>query len=115
MARSRVQALGDRSQGGVRDVLDVAIAPFEALDLARVGVETDHVVPRLAEGDGKRQADVAEADDSDLHRRESIPVSADKMRRSIGCRAAPRQETRTTNERREVPADHGPSRARGVR
>ena len=65
----RAQALGERRQGRVGHVLDVAAAGVQRLDLGRVDVEADHLVPRLGEGDGEGQADVAEADDPDLHRR----------------------------------------------
>ncbi len=41
----------------------------QPLDLALVGVEADHLVPRLGKGDGERQADVSEPHDPDLHRR----------------------------------------------
>jgi hypothetical protein len=45
----------------------VAAAGVDAVDLAPVGVETDHIVPGFAEGHCQRQAHVAEPDDADLH------------------------------------------------
>ncbi len=48
------------------DVADVALAPVELLDLRGVDVESHHLVAGIAEGDGQRQPDIAEADDADL-------------------------------------------------
>ena len=64
VARSRSPS-GSRAELG--DVLDVA-APFvEGVDLALVGVEADHLVARLREGDGEGETYVSESYDSDLH------------------------------------------------
>jgi hypothetical protein len=41
----------------------------ECLDDARVGVNADDLVSRVPEGDGERQANVAQPYDSKLHRR----------------------------------------------
>ena len=48
------------------DVLDVALAGVERVDLARIDVEAEDGEAALAEGDRERQADVAQADDADL-------------------------------------------------
>ena len=93
------EAVAKRRQGGVGDVLDVAAALAEGLDLARVDVEADDLVAGLGEGYGERQPDVAEPDDPDLHRRE---CRCRVREGPIGCRAAIRQEMRSKNERREV-------------
>ena len=62
------QALADeRRQALGRDVLDRRLAARERLDRVCVHVEADDVRGRLGKGDGKRQADVAEADDPDFH------------------------------------------------
>lgn len=47
-----------------RDVADVALAPLEGCDFARVDVEPDEREPGLAKAHEQRQADVAEADDA---------------------------------------------------
>ena len=79
VAGSRAGARRSGARVGVGDVLDVAAALVQRLDLALVGVEADHLVARLGEGDGERQPDVAEPDDPDLHRQQS---------RSAGGRAS---------------------------
>ena len=85
MARSAwwvvgAQALAERRQRGAGDVLDVALAALEALDLSRIGVEADDFVAGLGKRNGERQADVAESDDSDLHSARSL-FSAQTARR----------------------------------
>ena len=69
----RLELAAERSQRLVGDVLDVAAAGGERLDLARVGVEADHLVTHLGESDREGQADVAEADNPDLHGRDTRP------------------------------------------
>ena len=63
MARGGAQAIAQRREGRVGDVLDVALAFAEGGDLARVEVEADHLVAGLGEGDGEGEADVTESDD----------------------------------------------------
>ena len=65
MVRGRAEAVAERREAGVRDVLDVAAALVQRLDLAGVGVEPDHIVASLGEGDGQRQPDVPQPDDPD--------------------------------------------------
>ena len=48
-----MDAVGQRRQCFARHVLDVAAPLAQGLYLARVGVEADHLVPRLGEGDGE--------------------------------------------------------------
>src|SRR6476659_1890811 len=67
MVLRRSQAVDERREGVIADVLDVAAAFAQRLDLAWVGIEADHLVAGLGEGHGERQPDVAEPDDSDLH------------------------------------------------
>ena len=50
------------------NVLDVALAALSRSTRLGVDVEADDLVARLPEGDGQRQPDVSEPDDSDLHR-----------------------------------------------
>ena len=64
--------LADRRVG---DVPDVAFPPLEPVDLRRVDVEPQDRDPAVAEGAGQRQADVAQADDPDTHRRRFDPGS----------------------------------------
>ena len=47
------------------DVLDVALAPADGLDLPLIDVEADHRKALLAEGQGQRQAHVTQAADAD--------------------------------------------------
>ena len=61
------QVAGDPSQRLLGDVLDIAAPLAESRHLATVAVQPDDLVPLLGEGDGKRQADVAEPDHADLH------------------------------------------------
>ena len=61
------QAPCQRRQDVVGDVLDVAAAFGQRLDLARVHIQPNHLMPRLREGGGEGKADVAEADDPYLH------------------------------------------------
>ena len=63
------QAIEHRRQRRVGDVLDVAPPRVQRHRLGRGGVDADHLLPRLGEGHGERQADIAEANDPDLHRR----------------------------------------------
>ena len=82
-----LEAVAERRQVGVGDVLDVAAPVVQRLDLAGVGVEPDDLVPGLGEGDGQGQADVSEPDDPDLHRGESRSwrgASAAKAQRPKG-------------------------------
>ena len=69
VARGRVEALSDRAERLVRHVLHVRLALRQRIGHARIGVHAHHVVTRLAERDGERKADVAEAYYSDFHRR----------------------------------------------
>jgi hypothetical protein len=55
---------GAEEAGGV-EVLDVALAAVQLVDLHGVGVEAEDAEALLGEGEGERQADVAEADDAD--------------------------------------------------
>ena len=55
----------DAGDGGIRNVLDIAGAGSEHLDLGRVEVEPDHFRSGLGKGDGQGQADVAQPDHSD--------------------------------------------------
>ena len=64
----RPQAPFERRDRGVGDVLDVAAAGVDPVDLAAVGVEADDVVPGLGKGHREWQAHVAKSDDADLHR-----------------------------------------------
>ncbi len=61
----RGQAPAERRQRLGGDVLDVALPRGEPSDALGVVVEADDVDTRLAEGEGERQAHVAEADDPD--------------------------------------------------
>ena len=69
--RSRIgrrrQAVADRGEAVVADILDAAVALREELDGPGVDVEADDVVARLGERDRERQADVPEPDDPDPH------------------------------------------------
>ncbi len=47
------------------EVFDVAVAAVDLVDLDGIGVEADHTEALFGEGEGERQADVAEADDAD--------------------------------------------------
>jgi hypothetical protein len=69
VARAWVETARDRGQRLVRHVLHMRAARRERVRDARVGVHAHHLVPGLAECDGKREADVAEANYPDLHRR----------------------------------------------
>ena len=69
VARRRGEALRDRLQALVGDVLDVRGPLVERPDHAGVDVHAHHVVPRLREGDDQRQTHVPKPDYSDLHRR----------------------------------------------
>ena len=77
MARGRPQALAQRCEQLGGDVLDVAAALVDRLDLALVRVEADHLVALARKGDGQWKSYVSESDDSDLHARDS---------RSAACR-----------------------------
>ncbi len=68
VARGRVDLLLQLAEQLGGDVLDVGVAGLDRLDLARVDVDGDHVAALSGEGNGERQADVAEPDDADgLH------------------------------------------------
>ena len=85
----RLDAVGDGREALGGDVLDVGVAVADRADLARVGVEADDVVARLGEGDGERQAHVAEADDPDGHSAASVGKRPVRAARSPIRSAAP--------------------------
>ena len=71
----------------VGDVPDVAFAALEPGDLDRVDVEAQDRDPAVAERSGQREADVAQADDPDTHRRRFDPPQKGFMQQTRGdCR-----------------------------
>jgi hypothetical protein len=58
-----------RSEPLVADVLDERVAGVDRVDARLRDVQSHHVVARLGERDAERQADVAHADDPDVHGR----------------------------------------------
>ena len=91
----RLEQIAAGLEDRVGDVLDVAAATAQALDLGLVGVESDDLVPGLGEGDRQRQADVSEADDPYLHgshsrtTAENLRNRVPKYRKPANCALAP--------------------------
>ena len=79
--------LADRRVG---DVPDVALAALEPGYLGRVDVESQDRDSAVAEGSGQRQADVAQADDPDTHRRRFDLGQKFALKRSVQTRVGPR-------------------------
>ena len=69
---SKRRAPDERLDARRRDVLDVAGAVVELLDLGGVDVEADDPEADLAEAQHQRQADIAEPDDPDRVLRRAI-------------------------------------------
>jgi hypothetical protein len=68
--RGRPEAIAERRQALVVDVLDLAAARVDAVDRALIDVDSDDLVAGFGERDGQRQPHVAEPDDPDLHPRQ---------------------------------------------
>jgi hypothetical protein len=69
IASRGLDALRRGGDARVGDILDVGAPRAQRLDLARLEVDAHHLDALLGEGDGEREADVAEADDADGHGR----------------------------------------------
>ena len=72
-----------------RDVLDVGVAGVDAVDARGVGLDAEHGVAGLGEGDGQGQADVAGPDDGDVvhPRRRSVAAAPCGSRHQAAIRA----------------------------
>ena len=70
IAAGRGEAAVERGEALRGDVLDVAAALGEGVDLARIGIEADHLVALLGEGHRQRQPHIPQPHDSDLHARQ---------------------------------------------
>src|SRR5207245_6438593 len=70
------------------DVTDVRIAAAQSVDFARIGVEADHFKSALLEEQQKRQADVAQTDDTHARASRTDPFekAVQHLRRSFNIR-----------------------------
>ena len=83
--RAELAGLDARREIGFEHVRDVALAGVDLIDLRRVDVEAGDVEAGARELDDERQADVAEADDTDARLARADPLESRDV--DVGCQS----------------------------